>query len=360
MPIPVRTTPATPEASARRKADHPVHTSSSASATSVPAVTTSSSDPAHEGAPATASVTSRYTDAEAPRVTSTRSASPSPPGDSHITAPAPAAHSATETSNRRPKPYRVLDSMASDRRNGEGPPPLANGEEEHLTFVGVDTPAGSRRRHVGCAPDAARRGSEASAGARHEGRSLPRAAATAPRRAGERTRCGTVEVLLCEVGEQAGPLRDGRADVALMHRPFDDLAGFDTADLHTEGQIALLPAGHPLASRDRLTLAEVRDVPDLPIARWPRLDGSYPDGPGPEVHTQSQLAQLVALGRTLLVIPASSRARQWPDHVAVPVVDAPDVTTVIAWPPGSRSPAVASLVRSAAGLHGTTLPASAR
>ncbi|MFD4903339.1 LysR family transcriptional regulator [Streptomyces sp. NPDC058411] len=167
-----------------------------------------------------------------------------------------------------------------------------------------------------------------------------------------------VEVLLCEVGEQAQRLRDGRADVALMHRPFDDLAGFDTEDLHVEGQIALLPAGHPLASRDQLTLAEVREVPDLPIARWPRLDGSYPDGPGPEVHTQSQLAQLVALGRTLLVIPASSRAWQWPDHVAVPVTDAPDVTTVLAWPPGKHSPAVASLVRSAARLRATARPAS--
>lgn len=162
-----------------------------------------------------------------------------------------------------------------------------------------------------------------------------------------------VEVLLCEVGEQAGLLRDGRADVALMHRPFDDLAGFDTEDLCAEGQVAILPAGHPLAARDQLTLADVRDVPDLPIARWPRLDGTYPDGPGPEVHTQSQLAQLVALGRTLLVIPASSRAWQWPEHVAVPVVDAPEVTTVIAWPPGSRSLAVASLVRSAARLRDT-------
>jgi len=100
-------------------------------------------------------------------------------------------------------------------------------------------------------------------------------------------------------------------------------------------------------------------VPDLPIARRPRLDGSYPDGPGPEVRTQSQLAQLVALGRTLLVIPASSRAWQWPEHVAVPVVDARDITTVIAWPPGSRSPAVAALVRSAAGLGGSAPPAPA-
>ncbi|GAB2618409.1 LysR family transcriptional regulator [Paractinoplanes abujensis] len=154
-----------------------------------------------------------------------------------------------------------------------------------------------------------------------------------------------IEVLLCEVGEQAHRLRDGQADVAVMHHPYDDLAGFDTADLHTESQVAIVPATHPLAARPRVTLAEVSHVPGLPMARWPRLDGTYPPGPGPEVHTQSQLAQLVALGRTLLVIPASSRAWQWPEHVAVPVTDAPDVTTVLAWPRDSHSPAVAALVR---------------
>jgi len=165
-----------------------------------------------------------------------------------------------------------------------------------------------------------------------------------------------VEVVLCEVGEQAGLLRDGRADAALMHRPFDDLAGFDTEDLCVEGQVAILPASHPLAARQRLTLADVAAVPDLPIARWPRLDGTYPDGPGPEVHTQSQLAQLVALSRALLVIPASSRAWQWPEHVAVPVDDAPDVTTVIAWPRMTHSLSVSSLVLAAAGLRGTAQP----
>lgn len=156
-----------------------------------------------------------------------------------------------------------------------------------------------------------------------------------------------IDVLLCEVGEQAGLVRSGRADVALMHRPFDDLEGFDTQDLRVEGQVAVLPAEHPLALRDQLALADVQHVPDLPIARWPQLDGSYPDGPGPEVRSQSQLSQLVALGRTLLVIPASSRAWQWPEHVAVPVVDAPQVTTVLAWPAGNRSPALSSLVRTA-------------
>ncbi|MFF2643907.1 LysR family transcriptional regulator [Streptomyces niveus] len=162
-----------------------------------------------------------------------------------------------------------------------------------------------------------------------------------------------VEVVLCEVGEQARFLRSGRADVALMHRPVDDLAGFDTEDLCTEGQVALLPSAHPLAARPQLTLADVSDLPDLPIARWPRLDGTYPDGPGPEVHTQSQLAHLVALGKTLLVIPASSRAWQWPDHVAVPVADAPPITTVLAWPTGHHSPALTALTRAASGLRDT-------
>lgn len=159
-----------------------------------------------------------------------------------------------------------------------------------------------------------------------------------------------VELLLCEVGEQAGLLRTGAADIAVMHRPVDDLAGFDTEDLLTEGQVAILPAGHPLAVRTELTRAEVENVPGLPIARWPRVDGTYPEGPGPQVRTQSQLAQMVALGRTLLVIPASSRAWQWPDHAAVPVVDAVPVTTVLAWPPTTRSAALAAFVRTATDL----------
>ncbi len=159
------------------------------------------------------------------------------------------------------------------------------------------------------------------------------------------------EVLLCEVGEQAGLLRSGRADAALMHVPVDDLTGFDIEPLLTEGQVVILPSGHPLASRDQLLLKDIAEVPGLPMARWPRIDGTYPDGPGPEIHTQSQLAQLVALGKALLVIPASSGAWQWKEHAAVPVTDAPEITTVIAWPAGPPSPAITSLLNAAKALH---------
>ncbi|MFF2993653.1 LysR family transcriptional regulator [Streptomyces sp. NPDC057950] len=158
-----------------------------------------------------------------------------------------------------------------------------------------------------------------------------------------------IEVLPCGMCEQEELLRDGRADVALMHTPFNSLAGFDSEPLLAEGQIAVLPARHPLAAREALSLADVSDVPGLPIARWPR-HGTYPPGPGPEVHDQTQLAQLIALGRTMAVFPDSARAWLWAEHSAVPLTDAPPVVTHIAWPPHSRSLALAGLVRAAARL----------
>lgn len=159
-----------------------------------------------------------------------------------------------------------------------------------------------------------------------------------------------VEVLLCGIGEQERLLRDGRADVALLHLPFDSTAGLDTEELVTEQQVVVLPAGHPLAGRAQVRTADVAALPDLPLPRWPRRDGSYPDGPGPEVRDHAQLFQLIALGRTVAVLPESCRTLLRPDLAAVPVPDAPAVTTVIAWPPHSRSRSLAALVRTATRL----------
>jgi DNA-binding transcriptional LysR family regulator len=159
-----------------------------------------------------------------------------------------------------------------------------------------------------------------------------------------------VDVVLCGIAEQERLLRDGRADVALLHRPFDSTVGFDTEELCTEGQVAVLPAGHPLSTRAELWMSEVSALPGLPLPRWPGADGTYPDGPGPPAHDVTQLFQLIALGRACAVLPDSCRAQLSGDLAAVPVVDAPPVTTVIAWPPHSRSRALAGLVRAATRL----------
>jgi LysR family transcriptional regulator, benzoate and cis,cis-muconate-responsive activator of ben and cat genes len=159
-----------------------------------------------------------------------------------------------------------------------------------------------------------------------------------------------VEVLLCALGDQQQVLHDGRADVALLHLPFDPVDGLDTEVLATEGQVVVLPAGHPLTTRSQLSLAEASDIPGLPGPRRVGADGVAPDGPGPAVRDQTQLFQLIALGRASVVMPESGRTHLREDLVAVPVPDAPRVTTVIAWPAQSRSPAVAALVRTATQL----------
>ena len=152
-----------------------------------------------------------------------------------------------------------------------------------------------------------------------------------------------IDVQLVGVGEPERMLRDGRADVALLHLPFDETAGFETVDLHTEGQVALLPVGHPLAKRKRLNVADLAGLPDLPLPRWPEPDGTYAEGPGPVARDYVQLWQLIGLGRACAIVPESA-PRLGSDVAVVPLADADPVTTVIAWPPHSRSRAVADLV----------------
>jgi len=166
-----------------------------------------------------------------------------------------------------------------------------------------------------------------------------------------------VGLLLCESQPQR-TLPDGQADVALLHLPFDSTTGLDTETLHAERQVAILPAAHPLAGRPHLRMAEVTALLELPMARWPCPDGTYPEGPGPEVGSLTQLFQLIALGRTTAVIPESASADLRHDLAAVPVLDAAAVTTVIAWPEHSRSRAVAGLVRAATRLHQAADPLS--
>lgn len=160
----------------------------------------------------------------------------------------------------------------------------------------------------------------------------------------------TIELLLCEAQQQHRLLREGLADVALLHLPFDSTDGLDIETLTTENQIAVLPAAHPLAARRHLQLAQVTAQPDLPLARWPRPDGTYPEGPGPKVHNLTQLFQLIALGRATVIVPESAGADLRQDLRTVPVVDAAPATTIIAWPAHSRSRAVADLVNAATHL----------
>jgi DNA-binding transcriptional LysR family regulator len=139
--------------------------------------------------------------------------------------------------------------------------------------------------------------------------------------------------------ERAATLRDGRADVGLLHRPRNDLTGLDAEDLISERQVVLLPAQHRLAGQASVSMADLRDEI---LPRWPGTDGR-----GAAIPDTSQLMQLITLGRMIAVAPESVRSRMHAGLVCVPVPDAPPTTLVVAWPSHSRSLQVAAFVRAA-------------
>jgi DNA-binding transcriptional LysR family regulator len=178
-----------------------------------------------------------------------------------------------------------------------------------------------------------------------------------------------VDVLLGAWGEQADQLRDGRADVALLHLPFD-ARGLDHAPLLTEPRLVALPAGHRLADAGRpLRLAELSGEP-LPrtggdeiailwcatepeAGRGRRLGTPHPaplDHPVPG--DLAQVLALVALRRAVAFVPRSAAERHAhrADVVFRPVADLTPVRLTVAWSQTSRTPAVAAFVRVARAL----------
>ncbi|MEV5612756.1 LysR family transcriptional regulator [Streptomyces sp. NPDC052225] len=155
----------------------------------------------------------------------------------------------------------------------------------------------------------------------------------------------SVDVLFGGATDRADHLRDGRADVALLYAPFDDLTGLDHETLHVEGRVAVLPPGHRLAGR-----AEVR-LADLEHEVQPHWTGVPDSGSGPEVADVGQLNQLVMIGRTIAVLPRSLVQPEHPGLVYKPVVDAPPSRIVLAWSARDRRPLVARFVAAALSAH---------
>jgi DNA-binding transcriptional LysR family regulator len=145
------------------------------------------------------------------------------------------------------------------------------------------------------------------------------------------------------VAGRAVMLRDGRADVGLLHSPQNDLAGLDAEELMTERQVVVLAEHHRLAPLPSVCLA---DLAGETMPRWP--DGPASNGNGPVVRDTGQLMQLIVLGRMVAVVPESVRGRLHAGLTCRLVTDAPPATIVVAWSRGSTSRHVAAFVRAAA------------
>jgi DNA-binding transcriptional LysR family regulator len=146
-----------------------------------------------------------------------------------------------------------------------------------------------------------------------------------------------VEVLFCGIGEEKALLRDGTADVTLIRLPQDDLSGLATQYLLTERELVVLAPGHRLAARASVRTA---DLIGETLPRW------RPDAPGrgPIITDTGQVAELIALGRMIAVLPESVAAHLGHDLVAVPV-EGRQATLVAAWPEQRRDHALAAFLR---------------
>lgn len=149
-----------------------------------------------------------------------------------------------------------------------------------------------------------------------------------------------VEVRICAIGEQSVLLREGEADVAMLRFPHDDTEGFAYEELLTEPDVAVLPDTHRLATRESLTMA---DLAGEQFPQWP----SHPPNGGPVVRDAAQLLQLIALGRTIALLPKSASHHLRTDLTWVPVTDAPTSTLAIAWQEDARSRPLAALIAAA-------------
>lgn len=167
-----------------------------------------------------------------------------------------------------------------------------------------------------------------------------------------------VEVRLSQSGseELLERLRQGRLDVALVGLwQGEKVDGVASLRVAKERLVALLPPGHPLASRKRLTLEHLAALPlvDYPqgsSARCQTDKAFAAAGVAPqirfEVNHLNLIAQFVSHGLAAGLVPESV-VTNLPGVVPVAVRDAPQRVLYVAWPklPSPTASAFIALLR---------------
>ncbi|TNC22929.1 LysR family transcriptional regulator [Amycolatopsis alkalitolerans] len=164
------------------------------------------------------------------------------------------------------------------------------------------------------------------------------------------------------IGGLVTGLRSGRYDAGFTRPPLvDDLT---SRTLLTERVCAVLPAGHPLARRDRLTLADLADEPWVLTERasWPPWHLKYDEdfraaGFEPQIVQRASSVQnllgLVAagIGVTRLAESANSIRRSGVEFVPL---DGDSARTEVVWLPQMEKPALRRLLEVVAELAAST------
>jgi DNA-binding transcriptional LysR family regulator len=177
-----------------------------------------------------------------------------------------------------------------------------------------------------------------------------------------------VRLVLGGRAEQEPALRDGRADLALLIRPFDD-RDLDVEPLLTEPRLLAVAANDPLAAHTSLRVTDLagRVLPDgspadredfVPHGSSADREESAPPKGGPARNLDlAQIFNLIELGDIVWFVPESlARLHPRPGVAYRSVGDLPPLEFALAWPQESRSPAVAAFVRTACAVAALVEP----
>ncbi|MGW3288141.1 LysR family transcriptional regulator [Streptomyces sp. NPDC001002] len=135
-----------------------------------------------------------------------------------------------------------------------------------------------------------------------------------------------VDVRRIEGDEQASMLLDGSIDVGYVRLPIDE-AGLRVTPLYTEPRVVVLPAGHRLAGKEKVTEADLAGEPlvwhadpSTQPTRRPHPDAGYP------VRGVDETLEHVAAGRGISFLARSATVfYSHPDISYVPIPElAPD------------------------------------
>ncbi|MFF8448578.1 LysR family transcriptional regulator [Streptomyces leeuwenhoekii] len=143
------------------------------------------------------------------------------------------------------------------------------------------------------------------------------------------------------VDDQLDRLRSGQADIALWRGPVPG-PGFGSRLLFRERGHVLVGAGHRLAGRGSVTVA---DLTDEPVVRWlgtgtsstsPALwPGGLPGRPGPQVSDGLQMLAVVRLGQAVAFTADPCHGAGRPEGTtSLPLADGPLVPLHLAWARG--------------------------
>jgi DNA-binding transcriptional LysR family regulator len=146
-----------------------------------------------------------------------------------------------------------------------------------------------------------------------------------------------IDVLRLLWWEQDAPLRDGRADVGYLRRPFDD-TGLHVVPIGSEPKVACLPATHRLARRRSLTRGDLENesVLDAHARRTSSVEEKF---------------ELIAAGHGIATVPRSvAQSYSRPDLVYRFISDATPLETCLVVAEDRRERRVRDFIAVARGI----------